>query len=67
MKNTRAIGRLIWFHVPPVVSPRTPEEAASGRLNRPKEEMVKVMAEKRMALDLVKGFAVALKHHLRGA
>ncbi|KIY71134.1 UPF0187-domain-containing protein [Cylindrobasidium torrendii FP15055 ss-10] len=66
MKNTRAIGRLIWFHVPPVVSSRTPEEVASGQLNRSKEEMVKVMAEKRMALDLVKGFAVALKHHLRG-
>jgi hypothetical protein len=25
------------------------------------------MAEKRMAIDLVEGFAVALKHHLRGA
>ena len=33
---------------------------------RSKEEMLKVMNEKRMALDLVQGFVVALKHHLRG-
>ncbi|KAI0821257.1 Bestrophin, RFP-TM, chloride channel-domain-containing protein [Irpex lacteus] len=30
------------------------------------KEVHRIMAEKRMALDLVEGFSVALKHHLRG-
>ncbi len=66
MRNARSMGRLVWFHVPPRVSPKTPEEIASGQVNRSKQEMIKVMAEKRMALDLIEGFAVALKHHIRG-
>jgi len=33
---------------------------------RVKAEMHVSMAEKRMALDMIEGFAVALKHHLRG-
>ncbi|KAF7984786.1 hypothetical protein HWV62_11778 [Athelia sp. TMB] len=60
------MGRIIWFHVPPRLTPRTPEEISSGTIKRSKEEMAKVMAEKRMALDLIEGFAVALKHHIRG-
>jgi predicted membrane chloride channel (bestrophin family) len=66
IRNARGMGRVIWFHVPPRVSPRTPEEIAEGKTQRSKEEMFKVMAEKRMALDLIEGFVVALKHHLRG-
>ena len=66
MKNSRSMGRLIWFHVPPRLSPKTAEETASGRADRSKQEMMKVMAEKQMALDLVEAFAVALKHHIRG-
>ncbi|KAF9524747.1 Bestrophin, RFP-TM, chloride channel-domain-containing protein [Crepidotus variabilis] len=66
MKNSRTLTRLIWFHVPPRLTPKTPEETTSGEVNRPVEELNKVMAEKRIALDLVEGFAVALKHHLRG-
>ncbi|KAF9445947.1 UPF0187-domain-containing protein [Macrolepiota fuliginosa MF-IS2] len=66
IKNSRTMGRLIWFHVPPRLSPKTPEETETGRSKRSVGEMKKVMAEKKMALDLVEGFAVALKHHIRG-
>ncbi|KAF5349799.1 hypothetical protein D9758_010167 [Tetrapyrgos nigripes] len=66
IRNSRTIGRLIWFHVPPRLTPKTPEETASNQVVRPAAEMGKVMAEKRMALDLVEGFAVSLKHHIRG-
>ncbi|KAF9026144.1 UPF0187-domain-containing protein [Hymenopellis radicata] len=66
IRNARSMGRLVWFHVPPRLSPKTPEEIATAQVNRSKQEMIKVMAEKRMALDLIDAFAVALKHHLRG-
>ena len=66
VRNCRGMGRIIWYHVPPRLTPRTPEEISSGTIKRSKEEMAKVMAEKRMALDLIEGFAVALKHHIRG-
>ncbi|KAJ7098967.1 Bestrophin, RFP-TM, chloride channel-domain-containing protein [Mycena epipterygia] len=58
IRNARTMGRLIWYHVPPRLSP--------GAGVRSPQELGKVMAEKRMALDLVEAFAVALKHHLRG-
>ncbi|KAJ6538909.1 hypothetical protein B0H10DRAFT_1856530 [Mycena sp. CBHHK59/15] len=62
IRNARTMGRLIWYHVPPRLTP-----FVAGDLSRPSvEEMSKVMAEKRMALDLTEAFAVALKHHLRG-
>jgi len=66
VRNARGISRIIWFHIPSRLSPRTPDEVAEGVSKRSQEEMLKVMAEKRMALDLVEGFVVALKHHLRG-
>ncbi|KAJ7888575.1 hypothetical protein B0H14DRAFT_3429991 [Mycena olivaceomarginata] len=53
IRNTCTMARLIWYHVPPC-------------LTLPGTEMGNVTAEKRMALDLVDVFAVALKHHLRG-
>ncbi|KAJ6563247.1 hypothetical protein B0H10DRAFT_2239507 [Mycena sp. CBHHK59/15] len=62
IRNARTMTRLIWYHVPPRLTP-----FVAGDLSRPSvEEMSKVMAEKRMALDLTEAFAVALKHHLRG-
>ncbi|KAJ7616740.1 hypothetical protein B0H17DRAFT_1115180 [Mycena rosella] len=64
IRNARTTSRLIWYHVPLRLCPRTADEAI-GALRTP-PEMLKVMAEKRMALDLIEGFAVALKHHLRG-
>ncbi|KAL0579243.1 hypothetical protein V5O48_002747 [Marasmius crinis-equi] len=66
IKNSRVMARLIWYHVPPCRTPRTDEEQDFGKLKRPKEELAKVMAEKRSGLDLIEGFAVAVKHHLRG-
>lgn len=66
VRASRGMGRIIWFHVPPRLTPRTPEEISSGTIKRSKEEMMKVMAEKRMALDLIEGFVVAVKHHIRG-
>ncbi|KAF8653446.1 hypothetical protein AX16_003921 [Volvariella volvacea WC 439] len=66
IKNSRAIGRLIWFHVPPRLTPKTAEEAKNGVIERSREEMLQAMNEKNTALDLVEGFAVALKHHVRG-
>ncbi|KAF9261672.1 hypothetical protein L218DRAFT_905097 [Marasmius fiardii PR-910] len=66
IRNCRVMGRLIWYHVPPCMTPRTPQEQESGKLKRSKVELAKVMAEKRSALDLIEGFAVSVKHHLRG-
>jgi predicted membrane chloride channel (bestrophin family) len=66
IRNSRTLGRLIWFHVPPLLTVKTPDEILTGKLQRTAEELNKVMAEKRMALDLIEGFAVALKHHIRG-
>ncbi|KAJ3777473.1 UPF0187-domain-containing protein [Lentinula raphanica] len=68
IRNTRTMGRLVWYHVPPRLTPKTDEEIKSGQLNRSHEELVKVMAEKRLALDLIEGtkFAIAVKHHIRG-
>ncbi|KAF5312327.1 hypothetical protein D9619_002547 [Psilocybe cf. subviscida] len=66
MRNSRTLGRLIWFHVPPRLTAKTPEETKTGHLLRSTHELNKVMSEKRMALDLIEGFAVALKHHIRG-
>jgi putative membrane protein len=47
------MGRLIWYHVPPRLTVKTAEEAASGKVMRSEEELKKAMAEKYMALDLV--------------
>jgi ion channel-forming bestrophin family protein len=66
IKNARTMGRLIWYHVPPRLTVKTQEETISGKVIRSPQELNKAMSEKRMALDLVLGFAVALKHHIRG-
>ncbi|KAG7096815.1 hypothetical protein E1B28_004224 [Marasmius oreades] len=60
IRTTRTMARLIWIHVPPKLS-TTKKEGIERDI-----EIEKVMEEKRMALDLVEGFAVALKHYLRG-
>ncbi|KAJ7737253.1 Bestrophin, RFP-TM, chloride channel-domain-containing protein [Mycena maculata] len=59
IRNARTMGRLIWYHVPARLTPGPTSDGSP-------QELAKVMAEKRMALDLVEAFAVALKHHLRG-
>lgn len=66
VRNARTLSRLIWFHVPPCYKPLTPAERKTGHFSRPEGELEAVMREKRMTLDLIEGFAVALKHHVRG-
>ncbi|KAI5118413.1 hypothetical protein M0805_002865 [Coniferiporia weirii] len=58
IKNSRTMSRLIWIHVP-LLTQKGPSsnEAIIVR---------KIMREKRLALDLIEGFVVATKHHLRG-
>ncbi|KAE9404654.1 hypothetical protein BT96DRAFT_916745 [Gymnopus androsaceus JB14] len=53
------MGRTAW-------TPRTAEERATGEWRRPEQELLEVMAEKKIALDLIEGYSVAVKHHLRG-
>jgi len=49
--------RLIWFHVPLRLTPKTADELAKPVApSRSKEEVETVMAEKRMALDLLEGY-----------
>lgn len=60
IRTTRTMARLIWVHVPPKLS-TIKKEGIEHDI-----EIEKVMEEKRMALDLVEGFAIALKHYLRG-
>ncbi|KAF8971759.1 Bestrophin, RFP-TM, chloride channel-domain-containing protein [Flammula alnicola] len=56
IRNARTLGRLFWFHVPPRLTAKTPEEIETGRVQRSTQELNKVMAEKRMALDLIEGY-----------
>ncbi|KAL5493058.1 hypothetical protein ACEPAI_4506 [Sanghuangporus weigelae] len=58
IKNSRTLSRLIWIHVPL----RLGKDSPHGELNQAE----KCMQEKQLALDLIEGFAVAVKHHLRG-
>ncbi|KAF4616911.1 hypothetical protein D9613_008399 [Agrocybe pediades] len=63
MRNSRTLGRLVWFHVPLRTGPKAadpPNEVQDLEVKR------KVMNEKVLALDLIEGFSVALKHHIRG-
>lgn len=66
-KNTTTLSRLIWFHVPLRLSPKTQQELAKPVAPlRGKEEVETVMGEKWIALEMLEGFAVSLKHYLRG-
>jgi len=57
VKNTQSLTRLIWFHVPLRLTPKTANELAKPVAPlRGKEEVEAVMAEKRMALDLLEGY-----------
>ncbi|OCH85912.1 UPF0187-domain-containing protein [Obba rivulosa] len=62
MRTSRTLARLVWIHVPPRLAPFTTD----ARDPPTPEEIKTLMAEKRVALNLVEGFVVALKHHLRG-
>ncbi|KAF9222311.1 UPF0187-domain-containing protein [Gyrodon lividus] len=59
-RTARAMGRLVWFHVPLRFGPKDLNVTVK------EDEILAVMIEKRLALDLMEAFVVALKHHLRG-
>ena len=44
------------FHVPARLTPKTPKEVEIGHIERSNDELMKAMAEKRMALDFVEGY-----------
>ncbi|KAG8730635.1 hypothetical protein FRC11_006235, partial [Ceratobasidium sp. 423] len=56
------MGRLIWLHVPNSIS-KSPNDLSAKERAKESDQM---LLEKRAALGLVQGFAVAVKHHLRG-
>ncbi|KAL4246288.1 Voltage-dependent anion channel-forming protein YneE/VCCN1/2-like protein [Abortiporus biennis] len=70
MRTSRSFGRLIWFHVPLRLSPKSNNsintDQSTTTVKERSEEVKQTMAEKRMALDMVEAFSVAVKHHLRG-
>ncbi|KAI0685218.1 Bestrophin, RFP-TM, chloride channel-domain-containing protein [Cytidiella melzeri] len=79
MRTSRTFARLVWFHVPlSLLPPGAPDphsqargdkrtEAEKAREEKAREKEVhRLMAEKRMALDLIEAFCTSLKHHLRG-
>lgn len=60
VRDIRTLSRLIWFHVPLSLGEVIDEEMTSAEVNE------RVMQEKEIALDLLLGFAKALKNYLRG-
>ncbi|RPD58022.1 UPF0187-domain-containing protein [Lentinus tigrinus ALCF2SS1-6] len=64
-RSARTFTRLAWIHVPLKMSP-TQLNADGTSPNVDVHVARRIMAEKRIALDLVEGFIVAIKHHLRG-
>ena len=63
VRNTRTLSRLIWFHVPLRLTLKTPEESASGKVNRPVSELNKVMAESVWQWISSKGTYCLTNHH----
>ncbi|KIJ63484.1 hypothetical protein HYDPIDRAFT_92362 [Hydnomerulius pinastri MD-312] len=59
-RTARAMGRLVWFHVPLRFGPKDTNAIVQ------EDEVLAVMTEKKLALDLIEAYVVALKHHLRG-
>lgn len=58
MRATRTFARLVWFHVPLRLGPK-PQNNSSTEEVKPAnkaEEIRRMMAEKRMALDLLQGW-----------
>ncbi|KAF8589566.1 UPF0187-domain-containing protein [Ramaria rubella] len=60
--DSRTMSRLVWIHVPPrLTNPTDPAKSSIAM-----SEVGQAMREKRIALELIEAFAVALKHHVRG-
>jgi putative membrane protein len=55
-KNTLTLSRLIWFHVPLRLTPKTQQELAKPVAPpRGKEEVETVMGEKWVAVEMIEG------------
>ncbi|KAJ7764217.1 hypothetical protein B0H16DRAFT_1454759 [Mycena metata] len=61
IRNARTMGRLIWYHIPLRLTPAAP---GTGTDPRTPHELGKVMAEKRMALDLVEAWCFSATANL---
>ncbi|PVF96684.1 UPF0187-domain-containing protein [Serendipita vermifera] len=55
--NSRTLARSVWFHVPDV---------AYTVGNSDEEKRARTLVEKKTILNLIEGFAVSVKHYLRG-
>jgi putative membrane protein len=55
IRNTRTMARLIWYHVPPRLSRTVPSDGQDSAESILKREMQQIMAEKKMALDVLEG------------
>ena len=63
VKNIQTLSRLIWFHVPLRLTPKTPQDLAQPIApSRSKEEVETVMGEKRLALELLEGYPHEIYH-----
>ncbi|KAI0027137.1 Bestrophin, RFP-TM, chloride channel-domain-containing protein [Vararia minispora EC-137] len=60
IRNIRTLSRLIWFHVPLRLAPKSSPDAPLDE-----SEIRDVMKEKRLAVDLIEACVIAVKHHLR--
>ncbi|EGG00840.1 uncharacterized protein MELLADRAFT_79152 [Melampsora larici-populina 98AG31] len=56
----RSLARLIWLHVPDAPRPYDPKDLPT------EEERLRSIIEKKTIINLIEGFAVSLKHYLRG-
>lgn len=66
MRTSRTFARLAWYHVPLRMGPQTKKDDAKPTDDKGKEkekeeekarEVHRLMAEKRMALELIEGYA----------
>ncbi|EIN05576.1 UPF0187-domain-containing protein [Punctularia strigosozonata HHB-11173 SS5] len=55
--GTRTFARVVWFHVP---------DTTDGASKSPEETKARSLIEKKTVINLLEGFAVAVKHYLRG-
>jgi predicted membrane chloride channel (bestrophin family) len=62
IRNSRTFARMVWLHVPPRVELGTPEQTGITE----EKAGVGAMEEKKVAMNMIRAFSLALKHHLRG-
>lgn len=62
IRTSRTFARFVWYHVPLRLENETSNQSGAGDENKEKTEKLKVvrrvMAEKRMALDLIEAYVL---------